>query len=229
MQMLRSVEMQRLWPRIQSLDLVKAGTPEVAHAVAAEVTRYTADHDKADPTIESRPLVSLPSALSAVKYSTNVPTSILVLPTNSDWTVLWNNSTLADGYDSLCSNLTSRFGFETVHWLANDEGATFQPGATFCFRRLRDGGVVKRSIHASLNDGSWTFLEHGVPLPEEDLANYRKRRIRDRFNEAVVMSLLARLGARPWSEEYYASGQPYFCVQRIGYSESICRVAMSAA
>jgi hypothetical protein len=64
--------------------------------------------------------------------------------------------------------------------------------------------MVERSVHAGQEDTRWTFDASGEPLPEEDVASYRARRKRDRLNETVVIQLLGRLGASPWSEEFYA-------------------------
>jgi hypothetical protein len=219
----RSPEIQRFWPSTQSLDLVKGTTTDVAEAVASELARYTAGYDNSTPSIERRPFISFSTSLGSVDFTTSVPTCVVVLPTRSPWSVLWNNSMLSDGYDSLCANLTNRFGFETIHWSAHDEQTTFQPGAMFCHRHNTPHGTSERVVHASVNDGKWTFIEQGKPLPEETVANYRKRAIRSRSNESTLMKLLARLEARPWSEDYYATEDVFFVIKRIGYPASIVR------
>jgi hypothetical protein len=127
-----------------------------------------------------------------------------VLPSRSRWTVLWNNSFLCDGYDSLCWCLTNNHGLTTVHWSAHDEWTTFQTGACFSHRRRDSTGMVERSVHMSQEDKRWHFYASGPPLPEEDVGAYAAKRKRDRLNEALVVQLLSRLGASPWSEEFYA-------------------------
>jgi hypothetical protein len=92
----------------------------------------------------------------------------------------------------------------TVHWSAHDEWTTFQSGATFHHRRWDGSAVVERSVRAMQEDKRWLFFQSGPPLPEEDVGGYEVRRKRDRLNEARVAELLARLGASPWSEEFYA-------------------------
>lgn len=145
----------------------------------------------------------------------NVPTWFVALPTRSRWVVLWNNSFLCDGYDSLCWCLTRNHGLTTVHWSAHDTTTTFQPGAAFHHRRRDGEALVERSVSCSATDGRWAFAERGEPLPEEDLSGYGARRKRDRLDERRVAALLARLGAEPWAEGFYeVADRPCFVVRR---------------
>ena len=134
----------------------------------------------------------------------NVPTHILVLPTRSKWSVLWYNTFLCNGYNSLCANLTSSYRLTTVHWSAHDESTTFQASARFIHRRHDGTKVIERTVQASRQDKRWHFYATGRPLEEENLAEYEAKRKRDRLNEASLRSLLDRLGAQPWSEGFYA-------------------------
>jgi len=159
-------------------------------------------------------LDSLDDAFSAVPDFTNIPTVVLVLPTRGPWSVVWNNSFLCDGYDSLCWNLTENHGLTTIHWSAHDSETTFQPGTLFCARRKQGASLVERSVYCGSNDGRWSFVESGDRLPEEDIAAYTARRKRDRLNEALLMALLARLGAEPWDAERYPLEQAVHTVTR---------------
>ena len=198
---LKDEAIRRWWPTTQSLDLVEEFASAVAHAVHAEFTRIL----KGEPVELSRH--RLPDLAAAFRNATdfhNVPTYMLALPTRSKWTVLWNNSFLCDGYDSLCANLTSRHGLTTIHWSAHDTWTASQSGAHFTHRKLVDGAVIKRSVAAAQNDKSWAFEAYGEALPEENLVEYEARRKRDRLNEGTLMALLERLGARPWCGNFYA-------------------------
>jgi hypothetical protein len=63
-----------------------------------------------------------------------------------------------------------------------------------------------------------------VPLPEEDVPSYGTRRKRDRLNERAVIELLARLGASPWSESFYATGERLcFVLRRLHPPDTIIR------
>lgn len=208
---LRSEVIQRWWPTTQSLDLVEAPVDDVAEAVRQEVSRFV-EGEPIVATSESCP--DLDSAFSLASEFANVPTVCLVLPTASRWSVLWNNSFLCDGYDSLCWCLTAHHGLTTIHWCAHDGWTSFQSGATFTHRRRCAGQIVERSVHAGQTDDHWDFCAVGEPLPEEDLAGYAARRKRDRLNEERLGALLSRLGATPWQEEFYALPQSRVFVMR---------------
>jgi hypothetical protein len=209
---LRSESIQKWWPTTQSLDLVEGSLEAVAAAVETEVRRFLIR----EAVVASwETFADLDAAFRAAAEFANVPTFYLVLPSRSRWTVLWNNSFLCDGYDSLCWCLTQNHGLTTVHWSAHDEWTTFQSGAAFNHRRLEGATMIERSVSASQEDKRWLFFEAGTPLPEEDRAAYGAKRKRDRLNEALMSRLLLRLGASPWSEEFYAlPEQPSFVVRR---------------
>jgi hypothetical protein len=209
---LRSESIQRWWPSTQSLDLVEGSVEAVAAAVETEVRRFVGS----EPVASSwETFLSLDSAFRSAPEFANIPTFHLVLPSRSRWTVLWNNSFLCDGYDALCWCLTKHHALTTVHWSAHDRWTTFQSGASFHLRRSAGSTMVERSVHVGQEDNRWTFFEHGEPLPEEEVTSYRARRKRDRLNEVLVSQLLGRLGASPWSDEFYAfPEQRSFVVRR---------------
>ena len=189
------------WPATQSLDLVEGSVEDVAAAVDAEVRRFV----KGTPVSTNWTTVpNLDSAFSIHPVFANVPTWYLVLPTHSRWTVLWNNSFLCDGYDSLCWCLTDRHALTTLHWFAHDEWTTMQAGAGFTHRRRDGARVVERSVYCAQEDATWHFHAAGPPLPEERLEQYSARRKRDRLNEGGMIDLLRRLGADPWTDTFYA-------------------------
>lgn len=189
------------WPTTQSLDLVEGPVSVVAKAVQAEFSRFMDGE-----TIEAgwHQFQSLGEAFQSAPQFHNVPTVILALPTRSKWTVLWNNSFLCDGYDSLCWCLAINHGLTTVHWSAHDDGTTFQTGASFIHRRLRGEILEERGVANAREDKRWVFHVSGPPLPEERLDEYGAARKRDRLNEQNLLALLGRLGARPWSADFYA-------------------------
>lgn len=208
---LRSESIQKWWPTTQSLDLVEGTCEMVANAVDTEVSRFIG-HENVSCSWEV--FQSLDAAFGAATEFANVPTFFLVLPTHSKWTVLWNNSFLCDGYDSLCYCLTSNHALTTLHWSAHDEWTSMQSGASFCHRHLSGSNVVERSVHASQQDAKWLFFESGRALAEEELELYKLRRKRDRLNEERLSQFLARLGASPWSEQFYDMSKPCFVIRR---------------
>ena len=200
---LRSESIERWWPATQSLDLVEGPVELVAHAVETEVRRFL---NGEAVTTSWQAFPTLDAAFGLASGFTNVPTLYVVLPTRSRWTVLWNNSFLCDGYDSLCWCLTTNHGFTTMHWSAHDDTTTFQPGAAFTHRQRVPNGIGERSVYVGQEDERWLFQESGRPLPEEDVHEYQAKRKRDRLNERSIAELLGRLGAFPWRDDFYATG-----------------------
>ncbi len=188
------------WPTTQSLDVVYGDLPSIAAALESEFLRFAG---VAGLETSWRRFGGLGTAFESASFFTNVTTHVVALPTHSNWVVLWNNNFLCDGYDSLCWNLTTRYGFITLHWRASDETTTFQPGTSFTHRSMNGAHLVERAVASIQEDRRWIFHQVGPPLPEEDSAKYTLRRRRDRLNEKSMMDMLARLGANPWSESFY--------------------------
>jgi hypothetical protein len=91
---LRSEALERWWPTTQSLDLVEGWPEQVADALQRDLSRYPGG---ASWLGEWTHFVDLDAALATADGFANVPTVILVLPTRSRWSVLWNNSFLFVG------------------------------------------------------------------------------------------------------------------------------------
>ncbi len=211
--------LQRWWPLPTSLDLVCRPTEAAASAVLAEVTRFVSGQQLSNKWV---PFDSLANVFGSVNEFTNDPTVYFVLPTRSNWTVLWNNSFLCDGYDSLCWCLTSNHGMTTIHWQSSNEDAVFQAGSLFTARRKSGPGLVERSVYCCKNDARWDFHASGEPLAEEESAAYSARRKRDRLNEQGLMALLSRLGAQPWQDSFYREGKA-FRIERVSFPSTISR------
>lgn len=219
-----SESVERWWPLPDSLDLVRASTDVVASAVFAEVTRYAQGEPLSSAWV---PFESMNGVFESVSVFTNVPTVVFVLPTHSDWTVLWNNSYLCDGWDSLCFNLASNYALTTMDWRSSDNDAVFQAGSSFTFRKKFDSGLIQRSVYCGKNDERWEFEASGEPLPEEDIAAYSNRRTRDRLDERGMLALLARLGARPWEDDFYRPGKA-FRIERVSFPVTISQKEFSS-
>lgn len=215
----RGETIHRWWPTTQSLDLVEGSLQHVAAAVLDETRRFC------DGDIESRwvNVGNLESALGEARDFTNVPTCFLVIPTKSRWTALWNNSSLCDGYDALCSCLTANHSLRTIHWAAHDDDTTFQAGSGFTSRIPSTSGICERSVYVGRQDAGWTFFQSGDALPEEDVAQYRSRKKRDRLNEASMIAMLRRLGADVWSDAFYDLPGNCLVIHRRNVPASILR------
>lgn len=181
----QSEVIEKWWPTTQSMDLVLGDTAAVALAVESEVRGYLCGESA---VASWRTFTTLDEAFGTTTEFGNVPTRFLVLPTRSPWTVLWNNGFLCGGYDSLCSNLTRKHGFVTVHWVAHDEETTTEPHAMFIHRRSTGDGVAERYIYVARGGKRWSFYDRGESIPEEDTSAYLATRKRDRLGEETSCS-----------------------------------------
>lgn len=212
-----SEAVQQWWPLADSLDLVRARADVAAPAVLSELTRFVHGDRLATAWV---PFTSLSELFGSVSTFTGVPTVFFVIPTASEWAVLWNNGYGCDGYDSLCYCLTTNHGLTTMHWQSSDGDAVFQAGSSFTFRAKSDCRLIERSVYCGKNDNRWDFHTAGEPLPEEDLVAYTLDRKRDRLNEQSMIALLARLGARPWEDDFYPAGKA-FRIERVSFPKTI--------
>lgn len=205
------------WPATDSLDLVDGPVESVATAVLTEVARFVNGESLVSEWVQ---FDSMDQILRSMVEYTNVPTVYYVLPTRSCWTVLWNNSYLCAGYDSLCWCLTKNHQMRTIHWRSSDEDAVFQAGTSFTVRQPTGGEPINRSVYCCKNDRRWKFEAYGEPLIEESTIDYTARRIKDRLNEEKMANLLSRLKATPWQDDFYHIGKA-FRIQRTTFPSTI--------
>ena len=217
---MKAPAIEQWWPVGQSLDLVEADLKAAAKAMQAEIRRFAGSDSLNESWVQ---ISGLDLLFGSVNEFTNTPTVFFAIPTRSRWTVLWNNTFLCDGYDSLCACLTKNHGLTTLHWIAHDDTTTFQPGASFSYRRLQGNSVTMRSVHCGRSDSRWRFEEYGDQLPQEDIVAYSSRRKRDRLNESVLMSLLRRFDAQPWEEGFYDFSRPCYRLKRTTYPSTIIK------
>lgn len=209
--------LRKWWPTTQSMDLIDARLEVAAEAVLREYRNISAAAGSVglgqvtDPAIAAtlswHDCPNLDTAFNLVGDFDNCATKALILPTHSQWSVLWVNNFLCDGFDTLCHCLTRNSGLRTIHWSAHDAPTTFQSGAKFHVRSrvaAEPLQVAERYVQSAQTDKRWDFFAGGEPLPEENCADYTARRKRDRLNEDRLMALLGRLDAHPWRSEFFA-------------------------
>jgi hypothetical protein len=79
-------------------------------------------------------------------------------------------------------------------------------------------------VYVSQEDARWNFFATGDPIPEENVEAYSARRKRDRLNEELMTQFLNRLGASPWSEDFYAfSEHPCYRLQRLAPPSTVLK------
>ena len=119
------MDRSKLWPLTQSFELVKGNAADVAQAVYNEIFRYT---NESGIVLEEFKASSLGDIILSETILTNIPTKICIMPSKTLWSIIWVNSFLCDGYDSLSYNLTRLYKFDTFRFSSHDALTTFLPG-----------------------------------------------------------------------------------------------------
>ena len=158
---------------------------------------------------------NLASAISRIDRSKRSQTEYLLVPTNSEWTALFE---LHGGWKGGDINSTpERISFftpadaiglgmarDTERAHRSDPKVKLQYGS-IRFDFVRNGEVI-RHVQA-MNSGSggrWEFHTFGEPLPKENLSNFSNREIADRFTfDNLVELLSSQFGIQLLDESFY--------------------------
>lgn len=102
---------------------------------------------------------------------------------NSEWSILFDDSSMSDGGSSNLYNFNRLFGYEGLRLIDRESGTMF----TYY------KGNKERVIY-SIRENKWVFYQEGEPLDFEDINNYKKRKISERFNSSILHKYLNILG-----------------------------------
>jgi hypothetical protein len=201
------------WPLGQALELVRGPIERVAKALQSLLLDGECQYQ-----FEWLHVPSLDALFRQTQRFANFPTIFYALPTHSAWTVLWNNY-----YHGGCGDpyhLAKDSGLEGLAFSSSDVNSIQLAGTSFIHCRPTGPGEepMRRSVYCCNQGSRWHFEQWGEPLPEEDLSRYQAKLKRNRLDEEGMMALLAKLGLRPWHEDFYdLARQKCFCATRLDY------------
>ncbi len=133
----------------------------------------------------------------------------LFLPTKSGWTAFFDNGWQGTDVFPPMSYLAQHLRCRGLRAVAVPDEARFGPSRGAVIMEIygpkeTDFLNYERSLSVAIDNG-WTFDEGGTPLPFEDTARYRSRRIRDRFTVEMLDTYLHELGGiQMFDETFYA-------------------------
>lgn len=202
----------RLAPITSTIGLIEAS---LADCVRAFLDWQRSIYDPMGISLEVRPVDGpLDQALLSLLPLTNiVRRRHLFVPTASGWTAFFDNGHQGTDAFSVASYLAKRMGRRGMRVAATPDTIEGEHKGA----RGRYGGIVwevygpekarflnyVRSVSAVNDGGRWGFDQGGTPFPFEDLERYRARRVKDRFTFDMLRSNLAKMGLRPFDEEFY--------------------------
>lgn len=73
-------------------------------------------------------------------------------------------------------------------------------------------GELDRLIHVCRDDDRWAFYTNGMPLAFENQVQYRKRRIKDRFDRGLLLRYVKDLGWNLYQEEFWQTSKPAYAI-----------------
>jgi hypothetical protein len=75
-------------------------------------------------------------------------------------------------------------------------------------------GDQKRIVRSMKDDPRGEFLEQGPPLKFEDVESYKKRFVKDKFSEDLLIRYLAQLGWDLKSESFWETDDSYYVMKK---------------
>jgi hypothetical protein len=218
---------KKLLPLTQSYELVCGKTDDIAKNIFLEVKKYSKGNSEIS-LIQNKMDNPHEIIYRNNNILTNIPTKIFVFPTITEWAIIWNNSFLCDGWDSLSYNLTRLYKYKTLHFNSHDTKTTFLPSSCFHYRFWNGNDIQERYVWTGVNDNNkWEFIEKGTVCDFEDIKNYKNKIIKNRLNEKIIAELLGEIGVNPWEEKYYNYNEVYYEINRTKYPETIQEKALS--
>jgi hypothetical protein len=162
------------------------------------------------PTFEAPPVTleePVASMLMRLEPFSPISHRELIVATRGEWTAHFNSGIRGTDFPSI-GYLAQRMETEAMHlYLCDDPALRAIGGVTFTLYGPRPTEWLNVVRHVGwLQDGDRPkFAEQGAPLPFEQVATYKARRMRDRLTKNLVLGYAEALGVRPLDEAFYSS------------------------
>jgi len=153
---------------------------------------------------------TLSHALAQLDPVTAPITRDLLIETTSEWTAYLSNGVSGTDAVSFCSYLSGTL--RTSGLLIESSPDIVAPtGKQICYGSVRfdlygpeDRGISNliRGVSATHAE-EWHFSTYGEVQPFEEVANYKARRIRDRFTPDMLDRYCRAVGVRPFAADFY--------------------------
>ena len=134
-----------------------------------------------------------------IKKVRKTPTEYLLAEISNDWTVILDNQLNSDGCASILYNLNRVYNIEGLNTSYNKLGISFNYYSK----------KSKRTVNSYCENGKWVFYQNGDSLPFENIENYSKRKIKERFNRDILREYLVTIGINN-AFSFLSSGQRIF-------------------
>ncbi len=165
--------------------------------------------------------VDLAAALPRLLPLTSVERRrFLFIPTRSEWTAFVDNGHEGTDAYAQISYLAERIGCDGVRatWVPEDRPGQWPATVLELYGPHKTTFLnTVRSIAASFDGSKWSFSADGEVQPFEDVARYKERAIKKRFDGAMLEDYLQHLGIAAFDEAFYApSGHATIFIEKVG-------------
>lgn len=137
----------------------------------------------------------------------------LVVPTSGRWTAVFNNSingTDPSAAPALSLNLKTQclVVARVPEVISSIDSSVKHPHGGTCHFEIYDYNSKNfnncaRYIHATNEDGRWTFEQGGISFSFEKIEKYQSKKVRDRLNSEIVVDYLERFQIDVDNECFY--------------------------
>jgi hypothetical protein len=147
----------------------------------------------------------LPSLLDALLPLTGPLLRYVWVQTAGTWTAYFDNSVLGSDTFGPVSYLAQQLGCRgfTIHCRHGTVKRGASAGFSLFGPEQTDWLNVVRSVDAVQDDGRWEWSASGTPQPFEDIAAYKRRRVRDRLTPDTIAAYCGALDIRPFDDAFY--------------------------
>ena len=115
-------------------------------------------------------------------------------------------ATFSDGWATLIHNMGTTYKHDCLKIRISSVTAIYPICELFYY----EGGEEKRLIRSMKDEPRWEFYQKGAPLQFEKLDYYKKRRIKDRFSEELLLEYLLMMGWNIRDEIFWKTEIPYY-------------------
>ena len=165
--------------------------------------------------------VSRPSGTLADVFSTLAPLTIaknriLLLPTTGPWTAVFANGINGSDPGPIMSAMSRELTVRAMRLCIAARKATYPAVIWEVYDAAgteHQISNIRRSIAAANDGGRWVFETSGEPFPFEHLSRYEARLKRDRFDEDLLRTYLAKFGIHDWADALLTPSDPVDAVQ----------------
>lgn len=135
--------------------------------------------------------------------------TIFAPQTNPRSSVLVAN--LHDGWQTLVNMLCGRLNCGGLRIHTSTADVRYPINSIMVY----EGGQETRIVRAMLDGNRWEFLQRGAQKAFESETNYRRRRVSDRLDRAILIDYLAALGFDIADDHFWSSDRPALLIEEI--------------